>query len=178
MGVFSKSMVEIFCQRLAINAHKMAPRTRQWLQERGSDTPTKGLPWFRGFIKKEEERCWRWRSHPSGKCPQERTRGTVTSTMRKAAHPTGCARCGAGAGCLATRHQSLRDFISKVEIQFQLSSECGPCKTVKAKSWPGLSGKISSTFGGFSSFFAAGLSHSRLQKKCAVSNPSIHTSQA
>ena len=37
----------------------------------------------------------RWRSNPSGKCPQERLiRGTVTSTMRRAAHPSGCARCG------------------------------------------------------------------------------------
>jgi len=44
----------------------------------------------------------RWRSNPSGKCSQERpTWGTVTSTMRKAAHPSGCARCGAGAGCSA-----------------------------------------------------------------------------
>ena len=32
----------------------------------------------------------RWRSNPSGKCSQERqTRGTVTSTMRRAAHPSG-----------------------------------------------------------------------------------------
>ena len=50
----------------------------------------------------------RWRSNPSGKCSQERlTRGTVTSTMRKAAHPPGCARCVAGAGCSAIRYQSL-----------------------------------------------------------------------
>ena len=27
------------------------------------------------------------------------TRGTVTSRMRRAAHPSGCARCGAGADC-------------------------------------------------------------------------------
>ena len=48
----------------------------------------------------------RWRSNPSGKCSQERlTRGTVTSTMRRAAHPS--ARCGAGAGCSATQYQSL-----------------------------------------------------------------------
>ena len=34
------------------------------------------------------------------RCSQERlTWGTVTSTMRMAAHPSGCARCGAGAGC-------------------------------------------------------------------------------
>ena len=34
------------------------------------------------------------------RCSQERlTRGTVTSTMRRAAHPSGCPRCGAGAGC-------------------------------------------------------------------------------
>ena len=43
--------------------------------------------------------CRRWGSNRSGKCSQERlTRGTVTSTMRRAAHPPGCARCGAGAG--------------------------------------------------------------------------------
>ena len=49
----------------------------------------------------------RWRPNPSGKCSQERlTRGTVTSTMRRAAHPSGCARCGAGAGCSAIKYQS------------------------------------------------------------------------
>ena len=38
-----------------------------------------------------------WRSNPSRKCSQERlTRGTVTSTMSMAAHPSGRARCGAG----------------------------------------------------------------------------------
>ena len=53
-------------------------------------------------------RSRRWRSNPSGHCSQERlTRGTVTSTMRKAAHPSGCARCGAGAGCSAIKYQSL-----------------------------------------------------------------------
>ena len=36
--------------------------------------------------------------NPSEKCWQDRlTRGTVTCTMRRAAHPSGCARCGAGA---------------------------------------------------------------------------------
>ena len=46
--------------------------------------------------------------NPSGKCPQERlTRGTLTSTIRKAAFPPGCARCGAGAGCSAIKYQSL-----------------------------------------------------------------------
>jgi len=40
--------------------------------------------------------------------PQERlTRGTVTSTMRRAAHPSGYARCGGGAGCSVTRYQAL-----------------------------------------------------------------------
>ena len=40
----------------------------------------------------------RWRSNPSGKYAQERlTRGTVTSIMCRAAYPSGCARCGAGA---------------------------------------------------------------------------------
>jgi len=52
--------------------------------------------------------CRRWRSNPSGKCSQERlARGTVTSTMRKAAYPSGCARCGAGAGCSAMKYQPL-----------------------------------------------------------------------
>ena len=47
----------------------------------------------------------RWRSNPSGKCSQERlTRGTVTSTMRRAAHPSGCA----GAGCSAIKYRSLQ----------------------------------------------------------------------
>ena len=36
-----------------------------------------------------------------------RSRGTAISTMRRAAHPSGCARCGAGAGCSAMKHQSL-----------------------------------------------------------------------
>ena len=53
-------------------------------------------------------RCRRWRSNPSGKCSQERlTRGTITSTMCRAAHSSGCARCGAGAGCSAIKYQSL-----------------------------------------------------------------------
>ena len=29
------------------------------------------------------------------------------STMRGAAHPSGCARCGAGAGCSSIKYQSL-----------------------------------------------------------------------
>ena len=42
------------------------------------------------------------------KIPQERlARSTVTSTMRRAAHPSRCARCGAGAGCSSITHQSL-----------------------------------------------------------------------
>jgi len=52
--------------------------------------------------------CRRWRSNPSGKCSQERlTRGTVSSTMRRAAHPSGGARCSAGAGCSALKYQYL-----------------------------------------------------------------------
>ena len=48
--------------------------------------------------------CKRWRSKTSGKCSQERlTRGTVTSTMLRAAHPSGCVRCSAGAGCSTKR---------------------------------------------------------------------------
>ena len=36
-----------------------------------------------------------------------RTRGTVTSTMRRAAHSSESARCGAGADCSALKYQSL-----------------------------------------------------------------------
>ena len=52
--------------------------------------------------------CSRWRSNPSGKCTQERLKqGTVTRKLRRAAHPSECARCGAGAGCSAITYQSL-----------------------------------------------------------------------
>ena len=48
------------------------------------------------------------RIHPSGKFSQERlTRGIVASTMSRAAHPSGCASRGAGAGCSAIKYQSL-----------------------------------------------------------------------
>ena len=47
----------------------------------------------------------RWRSNRSGTCSQERlTQGIVTSTMRRAAHTPGGARCSAGAGCSATEY--------------------------------------------------------------------------
>ena len=39
-GGISKSILKGPCQFLSINAHKMAPRTGRWLQERGRDTPT------------------------------------------------------------------------------------------------------------------------------------------
>ena len=52
--------------------------------------------------------CKRWRPNPSGKLSRERLpRGTVTSTMRRAAHPSGYARCSAGAGWSAMKYQSL-----------------------------------------------------------------------
>jgi len=35
------------------------------------------------------------------------SRVAVTSTICRAAHPFGCARCGAGAGCSAIRYRSL-----------------------------------------------------------------------
>ena len=44
-GGISKSILKRPCQFLAINAHKMAPRTNQWIQERTWDTPTYGLLW-------------------------------------------------------------------------------------------------------------------------------------
>ena len=44
-GGMSKTFFKKCCQLLAINAHKMAPRTSQGLQERAWNTPTKGLEW-------------------------------------------------------------------------------------------------------------------------------------
>jgi hypothetical protein len=46
-GGISKSSFQRRFQYLAINAHKMAPRTGRWLQERGRDAPTYGLLWSR-----------------------------------------------------------------------------------------------------------------------------------
>jgi len=51
----------------------------------------------------------RWRSNISETFSQQRlTRGTVIGTTRRAAHPSGCGRCGAGAGCSAIKYQSLQ----------------------------------------------------------------------
>jgi len=50
----------------------------------------------------------RWKSNSSWKCSQERlSRGIVTSTMRRAARPSGCARCGAGACWSAITYKYL-----------------------------------------------------------------------
>ena len=52
--------------------------------------------------------CRRCGSNPPEKCSQEwLTWATVSFTMRRAAHPAGCARCGAGAGCSAIEYPSL-----------------------------------------------------------------------
>ena len=45
VGVSQKSIFNRPCQFLAINAHKMAPRPHQRLQDRTWDTPTWGLLW-------------------------------------------------------------------------------------------------------------------------------------
>ena len=64
---------------------------------------------FRLLYYSQAWRSGRWRSNLSGKCSQERlTRGTVTITMRRAAHPSGCERCVAGAGCSAIKYQSIK----------------------------------------------------------------------
>ena len=69
----------------------------------------------------------RWRSSPSGKCSQERlTRGTVTSTRRRAAHSSECARCGAGAGCSAIKYQFLsRPFAENPQSKPQTLNPTG-----------------------------------------------------
>ena len=78
---------------------------------------------------------------PSGKRSQERlTRGTVTSTMRRAAHPSGCARCGAGAGCRQkTTNLSLPWYPRKQEG----ASERGPgARARTGTSPPGLGCRV------------------------------------
>ena len=45
--------------------------------------------------------------------------------MRRAAHPSGCARCGAGAGCLAIKHQSLRTIEEDRSITTFKHLPCG-----------------------------------------------------
>ena len=47
MGVSQKSISKRPCRFLAINTHKMDPRTSQGLQERAWDAPSKGLLWGR-----------------------------------------------------------------------------------------------------------------------------------
>ena len=44
-GGIQKPFDKRCCQLFAINAHKMAPRSSQGLQERAWDAPTKGLEW-------------------------------------------------------------------------------------------------------------------------------------
>ena len=54
-----KSIFKTPRQFLAINAHTMAPRTTQWLQERRWNAPTKGLAWgVGGCIHNSPELCF------------------------------------------------------------------------------------------------------------------------
>ena len=48
-GGISKSILHGPRQVLAINAHKMAPRMNQWLQERTWNAPTNGFAWVGGM---------------------------------------------------------------------------------------------------------------------------------
>ena len=67
-----------------------------------------GLCFFMSEAYPCPNRCRRWRSKPSGKCSHELLKqSTVTSTTRRAAHPSGRARCCAVAGCWAIKCQSL-----------------------------------------------------------------------
>ena len=54
----SKVIFGRFCQLLAIDAHKMAPSTGQWLQVRVWDTPTKGLLWEQAYPDVSMEVCF------------------------------------------------------------------------------------------------------------------------
>ena len=66
VGVFQKSIYKRTRQLLAINAHRMAPRTTRWLQERQGDAPTKGLAWLARHAPCHTARFWPW---ISGKGP-------------------------------------------------------------------------------------------------------------
>ena len=58
---------------------------------------------------------------------EQLTRGTVTSTMLRVAHPSGCARCGAGIVCSAINYQSLleRDCIPPPLLPRRLTYPAG-----------------------------------------------------
>ena len=62
----------------------------------------------------------------------------VQFTMRKAAHPPGCARCGAGAGCSAIKYQSLCNSGTRRVVLGCGGCESGPLKTVHLSrhTWP------------------------------------------
>ena len=47
--------------------------------------------------------------------------------MRRAAHPSGCARCGAGAGCSALKYPSLRVRITDPGTDSGWRSPEGAC---------------------------------------------------
>ena len=71
-----------------------------------------GTGWAQNYHTECSQLFWqdgrKWRSKSSGKCSQKRLAwGTSTSTMRRAAHPSGCARWDAGAGCSAIKYQFL-----------------------------------------------------------------------
>ena len=75
VGVSQKSIFKRPCQVLAINAHKMAPRTSKRLQERAWDAPTKGLLWTR-------TRQSRPRPHPSVRTRQPQSMKSETQNPK------------------------------------------------------------------------------------------------
>jgi len=69
---------------------------------------------------------FRRRSNPSGKSSQERlTQGTVTSTMRRAAHPSGCARCGAGISVLHPHFRRHIRFAPPIQKEYEVEHGSG-----------------------------------------------------
>ena len=61
-----------------------------------------------------------------GNCSQKRrTRSTVTSTIRSAAHLAGCARCGAGAGCSVIKYQSVGQSLQSLQLRWLFCSNEG-----------------------------------------------------
>ena len=97
VGISQKSIFKRPCQFLAINAHKMAPRTTQWLQERPWNAPTKGLMWNHCgggiYVRRETRQRLETTHNPKPQTPNPQ-RQTPTPKIRGARGSTLGVWCG------------------------------------------------------------------------------------
>ena len=121
VGVFEKSFYKRPCQFWAINAHKMDPRTTQWLQERRWDAPTKSLAWHVTYPESETlEGCTSTTVFPpfrspcikvspqSGHADAEARRSVLTALPCATLVTTHTASASRGAKSLSTRLENLQ----------------------------------------------------------------------